>query len=412
MISTRARKVANILYVYILLTAIPFFLVKFPIFSFIAPGTILYSIYIYFLYLLLPFILLKLNNFRFYISKNQFLLMYFIVLLYFVSFFAGIYYYPSYSLLVKTLLISVGIFTFIGVPSSFVLTEEEVKSFMKKIVYFVVFASIYNVLINHDLLLYGTSSLELPKQFASFFSNRNTYAIILVLGIIACTFLIVLEKKMRYIIFSLLFFISMIWTDSTNSLMSTIIFLVFFILFYYKKNNIKMILFVFTGVGLLSILYIKGFLDGIIAFVKYGDLSEFSGRTDIWMAGLNTLKESIFFGVGIGQSKNVLSSNDFNFDQFHNGYLEILVSGGVILFIVYIVLGIYMVINLRRLYSIHKLIGSIYLASFFSLIFSMFFESIVFFHEGFFSGIVTIFYLFIPLTLLNHYIKPKKEFSE
>lgn len=399
-------KIPNILFTYIILTVLPLFLENYSFFTFLARGTNLYSVYIYFLSLMLFLLLFKLNDFK--INKNSLFLVYFITLSYVISFFSGLKVGFEFSIILKTVFLSIITFTIICTYKAFYLTEEGLTNFMKKILLFVIFASIFNLLINLDLLFYGTSSFFNKKQFASFFGNRNTFGMLLTVGIISNIFLLFKEKKIIYLPVFLLLYWNVILTDSTNSLLTSIIFLIIFSMLIFRKKLIKKISFYFLGIALILFLYYKGFFDGVLSFIQEDDLTEFSGRPEIWQAGLNTFIDNPLFGVGIGKSEHILSSSGLEVNQFHNEFIEILVSGGIILLIIYLVLGLFLFIKLIELYSINKLIGSTFLAAFFSLVFSMFFESYGFFGIGFYSGIISIFYLFIPLIIINAHIGNKK----
>ncbi|WP_298472148.1 O-antigen ligase family protein [uncultured Psychrobacillus sp.] len=272
---------------------------------------------------------------------------------------------------------------------------------MVKMLHFVIFACLYNVIINIDLLLFGSSTLHVKRQFASFFSNKNTFGILLVIGIIVCTYLYMLNKKSKFFFVFLFFILNLIWTESTNSLISVIIFLATFFFMFYKINYIKRTLIIFAGVSISFFLLRSNFFEGVVNFMRFGDISELSGRTNLWLAGLKVFSENIIFGIGLGHSPRILSNSGYENDQFHNGYIEILVSGGIVLFIIYFLLASIFIYKLRILRLKNNLMGSIYLAGFLSLLFSTFFESLLLFRGGYFSGIITLFYIFMPLTLIN-----------
>src|SRR5699024_11655713 len=92
-----------------------------------------------------------------------------------ISFFSGLKVGFEFSIILKTVFLSIITFTIICTYKAFYLTEEGLTNFMKKILLFVIFASIFNLLINLDLLFYGTSIFFNNKQFASFYCNRITF---------------------------------------------------------------------------------------------------------------------------------------------------------------------------------------------------------------------------------------------
>src|SRR5699024_3438467 len=127
------------------------------------------------------------------------------------------------------------------------------------------------------------SSFFNKKQFASFFGNRNTFGMLLTVGIISNIFLLFKEKKIIYLpVFLLLYwnviltdstnsniareilvnillvFLLLYWnvilTDSTNSLLTSIIFLIIFSMLIFRKKLIKKISFYFLGIALILFL--------------------------------------------------------------------------------------------------------------------------------------------------------------
>lgn len=281
---------------------------------------------------------------------------------------------------------------------------------MKKILLFIILISLYNLVKNYDMIVYGVSDTHIKKQFASFFSNKNTFAMVLGVGIISSTYLLVTEKKAKYIFVLLFLYLNLFLTNSTNGFLSSLIFLMLFFLLLFYKNIIRVYIFGLSSLVTLIILYIRGYFDGIIDFFVYRDFTEFSGRTDIWNAGFKAFLDNPIIGVGIGKTEDILFANGFGLSQFHNSYIEILVAGGSLLMIIYIILTIIYIVNLKKLYKFNRLLGSLYIAAFFSFLFNIFFESYSFFSNGFYSGIITIFYLLIPMILIKGYKKANEQF--
>ena len=400
----KVKKIENLLFLYIFLIATPLILDNFFHFNLIAQGTIIYSIYTNFIHLLMPLILLFINKFKIKLNKQIFMFMIMIVI-YYTSFMNGIVRNNTQLTdgFIKTFILAYGVFAFYYLASSFYINPSSLESFIKKVNYFVLFAVFVNVLLNYNLIIHGSSNLHWNRQFASFFYNKNNYGQLLIIGIICNMYLLVLLRKRTYFFSMCIVFLNIIWTNSFNSLLASIIFIVVFIIIRYKKKPVKKIAFFSFSISLLSYFIINGHFDGIFDFIKYGDITEFNGRIQLWNAGLNTVKENLFLGIGVDQQARILSELGFSVSQFHNSYIEILVAGGVLLFLIHIILFIYIFKNLIRINKRDKLNGSIFLSAIISLLFSMFFESITFFNAGYYSGMITIFYLIVPLLFINYY---------
>lgn len=403
MLLNNKSKISNILYLYIILVTLPLFLGNFSVFHFITQGTTIYSFYIYSLFFLLPLYILINNNGKINVSGYKLTKLYFIMLFYFIFYNLNMFNGIDVESFIKTIIISIGFITFLLIVNSEQINIQEHKSFMKKILLFIILISLYNLVKNYDMIIYGVSDTHIKKQFASFFSNKNTFAMVLGVGIISSTYLLVTERKLRYLFILLFLFINLFLTNSTNGFLSSLIFLMLFFLLLYYKNIIRVYIFSLLSIAILMILYIRGYFDGVIDFLVYGDFTEFSGRTDIWKVGIRSFLDNPIIGIGIGKTEDTLSANGFGESQFHNSYLEILVAGGILLMAIYLILTLIYIIYLTKLYKFNHLLGSLYLAAFFSFLFNIFFESYSFFSNGFYSGIITIFYLLIPMLLIKNY---------
>lgn len=410
MLLNNKSKISNILYLYIILVTLPLFLGNFSVFHFITQGTTIYSFYIYSLFFLLPLYILINNNGKINVSGYKLTKLYFIMLFYFIFYNLNMFDGIDVESFIKTIIISIGFITFLLIVNSEQINIQEHKSFMKKILLFIILISLYNLVKNYDMIIYGVSDTHIKKQFASFFSNKNTFAMVLGVGIISSTYLLVTERKLRYLFILLFLFINLFLTNSTNGFLSSLIFLMLFFLLLFYKNIIRVYIFGLSSLVTLIILYIRGYFDGIIDFFVYRDFTEFSGRTDIWKVGIRSFLDNPIIGIGIGKTEDTLSANGFGESQFHNSYLEILVAGGSLLMTIYIILTIIYIVNLKKLYKFNRLLGSLYIAAFFSFLFNIFFESYSFFSNGFYSGIITIFYLLIPMLLIKGYKKANEQF--
>src|SRR5690625_2925303 len=322
----RKSKISNILYIYIILSTLPLFLSEFSAFHFISQGTTMYSIYIYLLFVLLPVYILINNKGKMNVSGNKLTILYFIMLFYFIFYNLNMFNGIDVESFIKTIIISIGFITFLLIVNSEQINIQEHKSFMKKILLFIILISLYNLVKNYDMIVYGVSDTHIKKQFASFFSNKNTFAMVLGVGIISSTYLLVTEKKAKYIFVLLFLYLNLFLTNSTNGFLSSLIFLMLFFLLLFYKNIIRVYIFGLSSLVTLIILYIRGYFDGIIDFFVYRDFTEFSGRTDIWNAGFKAFLDNPIIGVGIGKTEDILFANGFGLSKFHNSYIEILVA--------------------------------------------------------------------------------------
>lgn len=104
----------------------------------------------------------------------------------------------------------------------------------------------------------------------------------------------------------------------------------------FKKNGLSKMLFILMVMGVLAFVALnlfpetQGFIDK-----RLESASEGSGRFDIWSNAFSVFLEHPFKGIGIF---SFLTYNETVFGDYHymhNTYLEILVEGGIFVFLIY-----------------------------------------------------------------------------
>lgn len=125
--------------------------------------------------------------------------------------------------------------------------------------------------------------------------------------------------------------ISVIVVLATRSRTSLAMILVsyFFINTYWKNNKILIFTFI-----IISVLFIKEYTTLEIVFrldssgVK--NISNLTGRTEIWLHAFEIIKEHFLFGIG---SSNAFAMVDGHKSDFHNAFIQILVTSGFLGFL-------------------------------------------------------------------------------
>lgn len=271
--------------------------------------------------------------------------------------------------------------------------------------FFIYYKEIYELLVN------GKYSWAVTIK--SFFANRNTYAFILYLGIIADMFLINNDKKIIYKLLIPFFLFSLYTTSSRTGIILGLILIGTIFFFSDKINWKKKVGLVILGIVLavISIVYVYNFnqevLDKINRTLIRGDeLKKLSGRPDIWKIGIDLLKENpknLILGVGRFKSIGLLvdvGEYSKNFSQFHNIYLDILTTGGI--FELAYILFIYVNVIRKVLNSnLEKKYKNIYKSMFLTYAIYIAIESFGRFSIGSSDTICLIFFITIPLLHAN-----------
>lgn len=228
----------------------------------------------------------------------------------------------------------------------FKINEKSLIVFLKGIIIWGLISVLWNLVFFRKEILaqigiifenFDYSYLDNPKGF---FGNRNVLAFFLYIVCIANAVLINLEGKSKkgILIFIVLWF--GIWCAHSKT--TYVLMLVFFetLVLLEDKFDIKKKIIIGSVIGIFGIL---GFLNIVgmipagldlekLAVTKY-NMQNFSGRKQVWMAGIDFLKDNplrCVFGIGKFRSTEVLNINNKIYSHFHNLYLELIMTGGII----------------------------------------------------------------------------------
>lgn len=299
--------------------------------------------------------------------------------------------------------------------------EKDIYKFFKCIIFFTLVACIVNFILYYkdiyELLIKGKYKWDV--MIKSFFANRNQFAFILYVGIIADFIVMKHDKNILYKLFLLIFGISLLATGSrTGVLLGVILVGIMFLV----SNKIKLrtkIFVCFIGltillIGLTAIYNFKPDIWKKIStnFIRLSEVKNFSGRTEIWKAGIDLLNEkpqNVLLGVGRFKSMTALENVDGrSFTQFHNIYIDILTTGGI-MELIYIGFIYFSVIKNIIKSNLDKKYISVYIAMFITYALYIALESFGRFSIGCSDTICFIFFITIPILHANSIKENEKE---
>lgn len=302
--------------------------------------------------------------------------------------------------------------------------EDKIWFLVKGIVYLIVIACLFNMIFYSQELINSVFKGELRKNFQvfkSFFGNRNQFAFFLYLGIAIDTLIMLKDKKLRYKIFFVLFLFNLIIGISRTAMLISAIFLFLFLITTDKikpldKLEIAMLILIAILIITLVLIKLKPDLvykiltEFVNTYIRPSSLKTLSGRTKLWslaftLIGTNLI--TMFFGYGRFQGISAIKASGKRFTQFHNSYLEALISGGIIelIYILFIYANVFRIVaksNLenkyKRMYIVFNISSLIYMMS----------ESIGRFSIGIVDVICIICFVTLPILHANS-IKINKE---
>lgn len=286
--------------------------------------------------------------------------------------------------------------------------EEYIYNFFKGIIYMSLAACLVNVVLYFEEIemTFGIIKGNKWVNIKSFFANRNQFAFFLYLGLIADFFVMQKSRKLIYKLFIPIFLINLILTMSRTGIMVIVIlFAVMFLLTDKISKKAKVsIIFALAILAIAALIIIMMYVPKLWAvinkyFLRIERIKDLSGRTDIWKVGIDLLLASplnFIFGVGRFQSTRLLEIGEKVFTQFHNIYLDILLTAGLVGLLYF---GfIYFIVIKRVLKSdLNKKAKRLYIAMYITYGIYIMFESFGRFSIGSSDTLCLIFFITIPL---------------
>lgn len=193
-------------------------------------------------------------------------------------------------------------------------------------------------------------------SITSFTTNTNIYAFNLTMGVYAVGSLFISEKNHRWIypLLGSLFSILIVFTVSKTAMLAIVLYIfIYGGMLIYRVLRSRPVLLKMTMTSLI-VLMVAGYqsiwmidhpiMERIQSLLTSSALGSFTSRVDIWVEGMTLFQnQNTFFGYGLGLSNTYLgvatavrtgNAGQLMYqivnDRFHNGFLEILVSYGLV----------------------------------------------------------------------------------
>ena len=282
-------------------------------------------------------------------------------------------------------------------------TRDAFDKILKMVLGFAILSLIVAVLFD-DMLgkVLGFANVY-AADIKSFFISKNQYGRFLYLASI-CTFCLYMyskneSKKKWYLIFTGILTLATALTFSRTSLLSLGIFYISFFLITSNENIKRNILFVVIGIVAIVFILNNDFLMNYISrFIIRKDVG-IESRSDIWIIGLDYIKQHPLIGAGEFMAEKVINAGGINLFEFHNEYIYRMFVSGIpmtILWCVLVIKRIIVLINNRKINPILNVSS----AMFISLGVYMYFEQYGIFQFSI-TGFMVILFLYIAPNIVD-----------
>lgn len=232
------------------------------------------------------------------------------------------------------------------------------KKYKDNIIYTFLIVGVFQV-------IYGILQVYTDFSFIKHFSksymamglcgNPNFFGSYIIMQLMLSISLYLIERKNKYLLLTIIFFIGLTLAGSTGPFLGFILSFIFLIICFYKKTNIKtiiktIILLIITYLIIdcsLNYVYNSGIdrnynisteiVDTLITKDKNSNTIG-NGRFNLWKNSLPLVKKYWLVGAGLDNFREVYPPNSIShisFDKAHNVYLQMAITNGSIVLILY-----------------------------------------------------------------------------
>lgn len=380
--------------------------------------SILYAA-VYIIQTLIMFIFYKQNKVR--VNKKDLTVIISIIFIEIITFIYCLLIFKEYDY--NEILVSISVFTniinFIILTNKINITKEELFWFLRKIIVIGIIAGATNIILNFKSLLnFSAITGSYEVKFSSFFPNRNTFGILMVICCISNQYIIIKKRKRKrknknkHIYIQLFFIINLLLTMSRNSIIGLLVFYIFSYIIKYIKYRYKLgtkeiakltliILTIIVGIVMLSKNVML--LDRMEKLLFRTDsLESGSGRFILWKNGFEIFKNNNII-TGIGRYKAIeFNKNIYNSKlvYFHSIYIEILAEYGI-MGIMLLLSFINFIRNKINKSKLEKEYLNFTKATFYTFLFISVFESTTRFSIGYADTMSLMYFCSLPILIGN-----------
>ena len=206
--------------------------------------------------------------------------------------------------------------------------------FTKSLLYFIVlislsiqtFDGLYQSIVGYDLFKNNVGSLESGLTAATF--NRNTFGLIMGLGVLLSFFLINREKvfnktNLLNILLFIFFIFCSLFSYSRATWVALFLSFILYFIIHYKNIKLKYILYFIISLFIFIFIFLN--IDPLFSRLNLLLSGYLSNRDEIWLNCVDLIKQKPFFGWGVGTWSEIGLKA---YSSVHNSILEILLYLG------------------------------------------------------------------------------------
>lgn len=287
--------------------------------------------------------------------------------------------------------------------------KKDAITFCKAFLWLMLYAVIYNFIVNPEAVLgFMNKKTVYSDMITSFFDNKQTFGMFLLMAVICSVLLYVLEDKSKYLLFAAFFGVNLFICLSRTALLACVVFVAALLVLMYKPNkklfNILMTVCMVTVGIFLVVSPLRNFLVDVV----FNTEETVNARTDIWAAAFEELKEFRWL-IGYGESNTSVILLETGVSLYsHNGIIQVLLTGGIVKLILYILVLIKCVSSYSYIKRHNAALANTFIASMISIFVYSMGEAIVLLDTSMPCVVATIVTVALPFCFERMYRREAK----
>ena len=278
------------------------------------------------------------------------------------------------------------------------LQVEDCLHFYSTYVYFILVACLYNMVIHYNSLLHIMNlSVYGGSNICSFFDNKNTFGVFLMFGVLGATILKTITKQKRWLVIILICILNELMAMCRTAIVLSVGLFIVGILIdkTHRKRNAFLLIF---GISIaIFIINTNSVIGQYFTRTLFGSTQSLDARNDYIQEMLPLIHgQYALWGYGDIQASRLAATVTGN-KYYHNTYLKLLISGGVLRLWLYIMALALAVRSGMNVFWHHVKIGGLCLLSIVVYIVYSCVEAVILFDTPVVAMVATIFTISMPI---------------
>lgn len=281
--------------------------------------------------------------------------------------------------------------------------------FYKIYAYFILIACLYNMIVNFNSLINITSiSVYGSEDICSFFDNKNSFGVFLMFGCLAATIMRYYSKEKKWLIIIVIFIINELMAMCRTAIIISVACLILSFVLSINGISLRRILIVTCFIAAVTFVIAENEkINEYIFGNLFGSTKSLETRQN-YVDNMYGLIRGIhiIFGYGTANAKKLAYEYTGN-HYYHNTYLNIIISGGLINMILFITIIFHSIKQSFNIVKKNVSSGMICILSLMVYLVYAYVESVILFSTPVIAMVATIFVVSMP-TLFGKSIFNKK----